>query len=650
MLTSRPGWLIVILPILLALPAGAMAQPAAPTASTSNVSSSGLTLSWTAIAGATGYEYKRLLPDEKDSGRTNGSTTSVNITGLKSATFYSYAVRAVVGNQKSAWSVTAARFTSPTAPTNLRTTCVAGTVVKLAWNEPPRAENYEIKVDNGGWGSRGATPARIISGLSLNTQYTFHIRAVNSIADDDSFSPEVSRAVRTLATHVGEPSNLQISEVKEDSFKLTWTASGTSSVTYEVSTNGIDWTDSGSDTEHVFSNMSRNTSYNIQLRVKSGSVYSCVVKAPLVKTLPACVMHDKDAMLPEIDDKIADHRDNTGRADLVTAFSAAKTALTGGGGLANAVALAPHGGGLWERIRSALNCLNKPVPSTPTNLFFSSTHEFISFGWRVVTNALGYRVRLGTSGAWTEVNRYANHVFTGLSADTEYTMQVVATNGWLDSSSAQLAATTRAAPASAPAAPTGLTTSAITHNSATLTWTKSAGATSYEVNGGALSNWTDVGDVATYTFSGLTANTAYSDLQARAKNNDGNSAPASASASTLPNAPAAPTGLTTSGITQTAITLTWTKSAGATSYEVNGGALSNWTDVGDVATYTFSGLTANTAYSDLQARAKNNDGNSAPASASASTLPNAPAAPTGLTTSGITQTAITLTWTKSAGA
>ena len=37
--------------------------------------------------------------------------------------------------------------------------------------------------------------------------------------------------------------------------------------------------------------------------------------------------------------------------------------------------------------------------------------------------------------------------------------------------------------------------------------------------------------------------------------------------------PGGPTGLTTSGITQTAITLNWTKPAGSTGFQVNGGAL-----------------------------------------------------------------------------
>ncbi|MCE2471755.1 MAG: hypothetical protein J4G18_07625 [Anaerolineae bacterium] len=106
--------------------------------------------------------------------------------------------------------------------------------------------------------------------------------------------------------------------------------------------------------------------------------------------------------------------------------------------------------------------------------------------------------------------------------------------------------------------------------------------------------------------------------------------------------PPDPTGLTTSGITQTGITLSWTKSTSATAYKVR-------KDSGDSWTVLVTGLTANTEY-DLEVLASNASGDSAAASVTVSTLPNAPAAPTSLSTSGITQTGVTLSWTKSTGA
>ncbi|MCY4009152.1 MAG: fibronectin type III domain-containing protein, partial [Anaerolineaceae bacterium] len=273
----------------------------------------------------------------------------------------------------------------------------------------------------------------------------------------------------------------------------------------------------------------------------------------------------------------------------------------------------------------------------------------------------------------------ATYQFTGLTAGTQYTLQVRAKNTGGTSAAASASART------IPVAPTGLQTSGITGNAITLSWTKSTGAASYEVNGGALSGWTDVGDVATYQFTGLSADTQYT-LQVRAKNTGGTSAAASASARTIAAvAPNAPTGLATSGVT-----LTWKASTGGTvtRYEVSPNGV-EWTNSGSDLTHTFGGLTHNVWYR-LRLRAVGPGGISPVTSilfladTSSSDVGNtntptpthtptatpthtpthtptptptntpqpgvaAPNTPTGLTTSNITASKITLSWTASTG-
>ncbi|MDE2651034.1 MAG: fibronectin type III domain-containing protein, partial [Chloroflexota bacterium] len=201
-----------------------------------------------------------------------------------------------------------------------------------------------------------------------------------------------------------------------------------------------------------------------------------------------------------------------------------------------------------------------------------------------------------------------------------------------------------------PGTPTDLRAAPITQTAITLNWTKPAGAIGFQVNGGALTAWTNAGDVSLYQFTGLTANTSYT-LQVRAQNSDGDSAAVSTTVKTLPNAPTSPT---TSKITVSGVKLSWTASVGgADSYEVSSDGGTSWADSGSDTEHSFTGLTANTVYT-LQVRAKNISGVSAAVSAASVTTlittPNAPGAPTGLSTSGITQTAITLNWTKPAGA
>ncbi len=222
----------------------------------------------------------------------------------------------------------------------------------------------------------------------------------------------------------------------------------------------------------------------------------------------------------------------------------------------------------------------------------------------------------------------SSHIFTGLSAGSSYTLQVRAGNSGGTSPTAQTTASTNnVAPPPAPSAPTGLSTSGITQTSITLIWTKSSGATFYEVRRGTTGGFTRLGDVSSHVFTGLSAGSSYT-LQVRAGNSGGTSATAQTTASTnnVP-APSAPTSLNTSGITQTSITLNWTKSSGATFYEVRRGTTGGFTRLGDVSSHIFTGLSAGTSYT-LQVRAGNSGGTSATAQTTASTnnVP-APSAP-----------------------
>ncbi|MYC56589.1 MAG: fibronectin type III domain-containing protein, partial [Chloroflexi bacterium] len=161
---------------------------------------------------------------------------------------------------------------------------------------------------------------------------------------------------------------------------------------------------------------------------------------------------------------------------------------------------------------------------------------------------------------------------------------------------------------------TNVSTSNVTNDSITLNWTKSAGATSYEVTYNPkifdFEPWFDVGDVSSYTFTALVANRHYS-VSVRAKNANGVSDRVNASATTLDGTNIAPPPLSdlgiVSNITHNSFTLSWTKVTGATSYEISLDSRIDryeWFDVGDVDSYIVTGLSPNTLYSPV-IRAKN---------------------------------------------
>lgn len=120
----------------------------------------------------------------------------------------------------------------------------------------------------------------------------------------------------------------------------------------------------------------------------------------------------------------------------------------------------------------------------------------------------------------------------------------------------------------------------------------------------------------------------------------------------LTNGPAAPTSLAATAASQTQINLTWTDNAsGETGFKIERSpdGSTGWTQIGtasaNATSYNDTGLTANTTYYyTVRAYGTLGDG---PYSntANATTLPNAPTAPSGLSATAIGQSQINLAWT-----
>ena len=251
-------------------------------------------------------------------------------------------------------------------------------------------------------------------------------------------------------------------------------------------------------------------------------------------------------------------------------------------------------------------------PPAPSGLSATATGTSLTLSWDVaalwdpVGNvAVHYEVKLGADGETTTVSSGTSYTFTGLAANTSYTLYVrtnyadspkfQGTSGYIGSSWSSISATTLTA------GPSGLSATA-TSTSLTLSWTVATGATGYEVKLGASGAATTVPSGTSHTFSNLTTNTSYT-LYVRAKDSGGNSGWSSISATTLT---AGPSGLSATAF-DTVLTLFWDAVAGATSYEVKVGVSGAATTVSSGTGHTFSSLTANTAYT-LYVRAKNSGG------------------------------------------
>ena len=191
---------------------------------------------------------------------------------------------------------------------------------------------------------------------------------------------------------------------------------------------------------------------------------------------------------------------------------------------------------------------------------------------------------------------------------------------------------------SAPAPPTNLTATAGTQQ-ASLTWTASGAATSYNVKRGTASGgpYTTVGSPAgtTYADTSLTNGTAYYYVvtAVSATGESGNSNQATATPAAAPTAPAPPHTLTATAGNQQ-VSLAWVASTGATSYHVKRAATNGgpYTTVASPTgtSYTDTAVTNGTTYYYVvtAVSASGESANSNQASATPSATPPAPAPPT----------------------
>ena len=207
-----------------------------------------------------------------------------------------------------------------------------------------------------------------------------------------------------------------------------------------------------------------------------------------------------------------------------------------------------------------------------------------------------------------------------------------------------------------PTAPAGLQTTSATKTTITLAWTDtSSNEAGFKIERSTDGlRFTQIALVSAnsmiFSNSNLTSGTKYF-YRVRAYNAGDNSAYSNVIDATTPtDTPDAPVGLTASGITTSSIDLSWTDgSTNELAFRVERstdgvGFIEIGTTAADVTSLTSSELTTGTKYY-YRVLANNAAGVSDYSNVLEVTTLGTPAAPTGLTTSGVTTTSINLSWT-----
>ncbi|HEX8914992.1 MAG TPA: fibronectin type III domain-containing protein [Humisphaera sp.] len=552
-------------------------------------------LAWSAVPGATGY--RAYVSD--DNGSTfsqvgsdlDDQTLSVNATGLTAATAYQFKVLAFNGTGAGADSTTLSRVTLPAAPTGFQVDFVSTSGVSVSWNDVSGETGYTV------YRQTGSGAFESIADLAAGTDFYL----------DENTAPATSYTYKVVATNgtgasadsgtdtaltlTAAPAAPTLTAATDGSIQIAWAA-------VTGATNGY------------------------KLYRDAGSGFS------LVGPVAAGTLTYTDTDVGE-----------------AHAYSYKLTAVNATG----------------ESDQSDVLAVNT-APAAPTGAAsMSVTTTGVTVTWTDASAGEdGFVVEQSTDGGdnWTTAGTPAalsntgsggSFAVSGLTEATDYDFRVVAVlNGVRSAPSGTVSVTTL------PSAPTGLTVTASTDSSVSLSWIgHSAGATNFVVqrstDGTTFSDFDTPGaGTTTSADTGLTEDTQYYYRVAATR---GSAVSAFATAAPVTTALAAPTGLSATVNGPTSVTVNWTDHSSAESAyvierSVDGG---NWqhldTIAADLQTYTDSAAPESAAVA-YRVRAESIANASEWATATGVATPLS--APTGLTLTASAD-AIDLAWTDTSG-
>ena len=167
----------------------------------SNVTTTSVTLFWTGVPEAVGYEVQYSWDGGKTWGsKTTSGDTTASVDELVAGVYCMFRVRAEFDEGMSDWSdtvVVQTLSTLPDKPTNVEVTDTAATSVTLSWTGVPDAVRYEIQysLDGGKSWILGTTSDDIssvnVDKLAADMHYLFRVRAVMSEGGKSDWSDVV---------------------------------------------------------------------------------------------------------------------------------------------------------------------------------------------------------------------------------------------------------------------------------------------------------------------------------------------------------------------------------------------------------------------------------------------------------------------------
>ncbi len=654
----------------------------------SSVTSNSAVLNWTAFAGATSYAVQYRIVGASTWISSTCAVTTNTITGLTASANYEFQVKSVCSASNSSAFSSSSTFSTPAPPCNIPTglssTAVTHNAVTLSWTAIAGATTYALRyriVGAASWiTSSSSTVSKNLSALTAASNYEFQVQTDCGSGNTSSFTS--SATFTTLATPCGLPSALSTSAVTSSSATLNWGAiSGAASfaIQYRVVGSGS-WTSTTAATNSkAISGLNHTSNYEFQVQSNcgAGNISAFSSSATFATPAPPCNVVSGLA------------------ASAITENTAIINWIDFAGASGYNVKYRIVGAATWTNTTSAINSMNlvgllasstyefqiqsncgagntsafttsttfstlAPPCNVPTGLTPTSvTTNSAILNWNSISGTTGYTIQYRIVGAasWnTLTTASTTYTLSGLNANSTYEFSVQSTCSANASAFASVVSFATSAPPCAVS--TGLSSTAITSNSANLSWAAISGASTYNiqyrVSGSSV--WTTTTSASNLiSLSGLNAASNY-EFQIQTECSSGNTSPFSTAANftTLPPPCNSPVGLSAASVTDNSVSLSWNNIASALSYVVQYRIIgtASWTSTTSALnTKNLSGLSPVSTY-EFQVQSDCGSGNTSAFSSSSNFITLAPPCniPAGLSVSAVTENSALLNWSAISGA
>lgn len=266
----------------------------APTMKVKSVATASVTLYWTKVSDADGYQIQRTT-DGKTWTTLSSSVTATEYTdskGLTTGKSYGYRVRSydkkLLTTDYSAWTAMVVGKPLPAKVTGLKVSAANNTAVRLVWNKVAGVSGYTVQYYGGGkWNNYKSVTANTIdvTGLKLGSKYHFRVAAVKVVSGKWIYGA-VSDYITTSPV-LGATSAVKLNGVNSNAVKLIW-AGVSGAKGFEVYNHNTGaWINAGATTSTIISGFEPGEECSFTVRAYAGSIKGKESAVYTFKTAPA---------------------------------------------------------------------------------------------------------------------------------------------------------------------------------------------------------------------------------------------------------------------------------------------------------------------------------------------------------------------------